>query len=67
MSINRLESYILQYLFDERYDIYEVEVDIETNNSDVTTDLETGQIKIEEYQRLYPNIIYTTIEYNTEE
>lgn len=67
LSINRLESYILQYLFDERYDIYEVEVDIETNNSDVTTDLETGQIKIEEYQRLYPNIIYTTIEYNTEE
>ena len=63
LSINRLESYILQYLFDEKYDIYEVEVEIETN-SDANIDQETGQIKIEDYQRLYPNIIYTTIEYN---
>lgn len=66
LSTNRLESYILQYLFDERYDIYEVEVSVESNNSDVLTDLETGQLKIQEYQRLYPNIIYTTIEYNSD-
>lgn len=66
LSINRLESYILQYLFDERYDIYEVEVNVESNNSDVVTDLETGQLKINDYQRLYPNFIYTAIEYNTE-
>ena len=66
LSINRLESYILQYLFDERYDIYEVEVSVESNNSDVLTDLETGQLKIQEYQRLYPNIIYTAIEYNSD-
>ena len=63
LSINRLESYILQYLFDEKYDIYEVEVEIETN-SDTNVDQETGQIKIEDYQRLYPNMIYTTVEYN---
>ena len=66
LSINRLESYILQYLFDERYDIYEVEVSVESNNSDVLTDLETGQLKIQEYQRLYPNIIYTAIEYSSD-
>lgn len=66
LSVNRLESYILQYLFDARYDIYEVEVTTESNNSDITIDLETGQLKIEEYQRLYPNLIYTTIEYNTD-
>ena len=66
LSVNRLESYILQYLFDERYDIYEVEVSVESNNSDVLTDLETGQLKIQEYQRLYPNIIYTAIEYNSD-
>lgn len=64
LSINRLEAYILQYLYDERYDIYEVEVNVESNNRDVKTDFETGQLKIEEYQRLYPNLIYTTIEYN---
>ena len=64
LSINRLESYILQYLFEERYDIYEVEVAMESNNSDVKTDIETGQLKIGEYQRLYPNFIYTKIEYN---
>ena len=63
LSINRLESYILQYLFDERYDIYEVDIEIE-NNSDLKIDSETGQLKINQYQRLYPNLIYTTIEYN---
>ncbi len=63
LSINRLESFILQYLFDERYDIYEIEVDVKTNNDDIQIDIETGQVKISEYQRLYPNIIYTTVEY----
>lgn len=66
LSINRLESYILQYLFDEKYDIYEVEVNVESKNNDVITDLETGQLKVEDYQRLYPNLIYTTIQYNIE-
>ena len=66
LSVNRLESYILQYLIDERYDIYEIEIDID-NNADLTVDAETGQLKIEEFQRLYPNAIYTTIEYTTDE
>ena len=63
LSVNRLESYILQYLFDERYDIYEVEVDIDSN-TDAEVNPETGQMVIKEFQRLYPNLIYTTIEYN---
>lgn len=66
LSLNRLEAYIIQYLFDERYDIYEVEASIESRDRDVKVDFETGQLKIEEYQRLYPNLIYTTIEYNIE-
>ena len=66
LSVNRLESHILQYLFDEKYDIYEVEVDIE-GSSDAIVDPQTGQIKVEDYQRLYPNIIYTTVEYNYDE
>ena len=65
LSINRLESFILQYLFDERYDIYEVDVEIEPSN-DTNIDSETGQIKIEPYQRLYPNMVYTTVEYTYE-
>ena len=66
LSISRLESHILQYLFDARYDIYEVEIDTESNNSDLAVNLETGQLKIQEYQRLYPNLIYTTVEYNSD-
>lgn len=66
LSINRLESYILQYLFDERYDIYEIEVEIESNNKDIKKNPETGQIEVKEFQRLYPNLIYTTIQYDTE-
>lgn len=64
LSVNRLESYILQYLFDERYDIYEVEVEIEANNSETEVNPETGQVIVKQFQRLYPNLIYTTIEYN---
>ena len=66
LSVNRLESYILQYLFDERYDIYEIEVEIESNNKDIRKNPETGQIEVKEFQRLYPNLIYTTIQYDTE-
>ena len=62
LSVNRLESYLLQYLFDAKYDIYEVDITID-NNSDLIIDPETSQLKIEQFQRLYPNLIYTTIEY----
>lgn len=67
LSVNRLESFILQYLFDEQYDIYEVDVDIEANDKNIQTDIETGQIKIEEFQKLYPNLIYSTIKYNVDQ
>lgn len=66
LSVNRLEAFILQYLYDERYDIYEIEATVEANNEEVMKDAETGQFKVSEFQRLYPNIVYTTIEYNTE-
>lgn len=65
LSVNRLESYLLQYLFNAKYEIYEVDISVE-NNSDLTVDPETSQLKIEQFQRLYPNIIYTTIEYSTD-
>jgi len=66
LSVNRLESFILQYLFDARYNIYEVDISID-NNSSLKVDSETGQLKIEKFQRLYPNLIYTTIEYTIDE
>lgn len=65
LSVNRLESYILQYLFDAKYNIYEVDISIE-NNSDLIIDPDTSQLKIEQFQKIYPNIIYTTIEYTVD-
>ncbi len=64
LSVNRLESYILQYLFDERYDIYEVDVNILSSQNNSEINLDNGQLKIEQFQRIYPNLIYTTVEYN---
>ena len=66
LSINRLESYLLQYLFDEKYDIYEIEVDVQSQ-TELNVDPITEKIKIKEYQRLVPNLIYTTLEFNIDE
>lgn len=65
LSKNRLEAYILQYLVDERYDIYDLEVTIKPN-ADVDIDKVTGQYKINENERMYPNRVFTRIEYNKE-
>lgn len=65
ISKNRLEAYILQYLVDERYDIYDLEITIEPN-SNIEIDSVTGQIKVEPFERLYPNQVWTKIEYNEE-
>lgn len=65
LSKNRLEAFILQYLVDEKYDIYEIELDVEYT-SDVKIDEKTNQYVVEEYQRIYPNKVTTTIEYNAE-
>lgn len=65
LSKNRLEAFILQYLVDERYDIYDLEINVEPN-SDVEVDGVTKQIKINEFERLKPNKVFTKIEYNVE-
>ena len=65
LSKNRLQAYILQYLVDERYDIYDIEINIEPN-SDIEIDPITKQFKINEFERLYPNQVWTKIEYNSE-
>ena len=65
LSKNRLEAYILQYLIDERYDIYDIEVNIEPS-SDIEIDPVTKQFKINEFERIYPNQIWTKVEYNSE-
>lgn len=63
LSKNRLEAYILQYLVDERFDVYEIEIDI-GNNSQVNIDPTTGKVKVQEFERLMPNRVRTKIEYN---
>ena len=65
LSKNRLEAYVLQYLVDERYDIYDIEINIEPN-ADVEIDPDTNQLVINEFERLYPNQIWTKVEYNEE-
>lgn len=65
LSKNRLQAFILQYLVDEKYDIYDVEVEVEPS-SDVEVDPVTNQIKINEFERLYPNTVFTDIDYNKE-
>lgn len=65
LSKNRLEAFILQYLVDEKYDIYEIELEVKPT-SDVEVDTETGQVLISEFERLVANQIYTKIEYNKE-
>jgi len=65
LSINRLEAFILQYLVDEQFEIYETNVSIAINN-DYKIDPETGQIVVSEFEKLVPNKIRTQIEYNAE-
>ena len=63
LSKNRLEAFILQYLVDAKYDIYEIDLSVEAN-SEVNIDPVTNQLLIEGFERLYPNKVYTKIEYN---
>ena len=63
LSKNRLEAYILQYLVDERFDVYEIEIDI-ANNFKLKKDPKTNQLLINEFERLMPNKVRTQIEYN---
>ena len=65
LSKNRLEAFLLQYLVDEQYDIYETEIEI-SSNTELNKDPNTGQILVEEYQKLQPNKIRTYIEYDGE-
>ena len=62
LSVNRLESFLLQYLFDEKYDIFEVEVNIDSN-TELDVDDETGQISVQEFQKITPNLLSTTLEF----
>ena len=65
LSKNRLEAFILQYLVDEKYDIYEIELNVRYN-SDIKIDPLTRQYIVKEFQRIYPNKVTTTVEYNAE-
>lgn len=65
LSKNRLEAYLLQYLVDEKYDIYETEIKIKPNK-DYKINPITKQIEVEPWQRLYPSRIKTVIKYNAD-
>jgi uncharacterized phage protein gp47/JayE len=65
LSVKRLEAFVLQYLVDETFDVYEMDVEVGANK-DFDIDPETGYIIINEYEKLLPNKITTVIEYNFE-
>ena len=65
LSKNRLEAFLLQYLVDEKYDIYEIDLEVKPNTS-TEVDSETGQILVNEFDRIVANRIFTKIEYNIE-
>lgn len=65
LSKNRLSAYILQYLVDNRYDIYDIEIVIQPN-SELGVTNNNQKVKVEEFEKIYPNKIYTKVEYNAE-
>lgn len=65
LSINRLEAFILQYMVDERYEIYETEISI-AMNKDYNVDPDTGQIMVADFEKIVPNKIRTQVEYNVD-
>ena len=65
LSKNRLEAFILQYLVDARYDIYEIDIEI-LSNSKTELDEKTGQIVINEFDKMVVNKIFTDIDYEEE-
>lgn len=65
LSQNRLEAYLLQYLVDEKYDIYETEIEV-APNKDYKKNPRTGQIEVEPWQRIYPSRITTIVKYNAD-
>lgn len=66
LSKNRLEAFILQYLVDEKYDIYEIELNV-VPESDAEFDSESQQIIINPFERIVPNKVFTKVEYDIDE
>lgn len=62
LSKNRLEAFLLQYLVDARFDIYEVDLNV-VPSQDTELDEDTGQVLIDEFDRLVANKIFTDIDY----
>lgn len=65
LSVKRLEAFVLQYLVDETYDIYEIDIEVGANK-DLKIDPETGYFIVNEFEKLLPNKITTMVEYNFE-
>lgn len=65
LSVKRLEAFVLQYLVDETYDIYEMDIEVGANK-DLKIDPETGYFIVNEFEKLLPNKITTMVEYNFE-
>ena len=65
LSKNRLEAFILQYLVDARYDVYEVDLKV-IPRPGTEVDEDSGQIIINEFEKIVANKIFTDIDYEEE-
>ena len=63
LSIKRLEAFIINYLVQNDFEIYELDITVADNNN-LVFDNETGEIIMEPYEKLYANKIQTEIHYN---
>jgi len=63
LSIKRLESFLLQYLVSQNFEIYETEISVGEDSS-LIFDNETDEVVVEPYQKLYVNKLETNIFYN---
>lgn len=62
LSVKRLESFILQYLIQNNYEIYEININV-GEDANLVFDNETGELVIEPYQKFYANKVQTDIIY----
>lgn len=65
LSVKRLEAYILNYVVDAGFEIYELDVDI-LPNEDLTVNPQNGKFEVKPYQRIQANKVSTVFEYNLE-
>ena len=65
LSVKRLEAYILNYVVDAGFEIYELDANI-LPNDELSINPQNGKYEVKPYQRIQANKVTTVFEYNLE-